>query len=122
VIDAIDSTVLIVGLALSGFMSPLIALALLVTFLLLAIEVYLATYTIGSFHLSFFNLGPAELRIILAVGNIALYVRRPWAHIAGHTLLVFDVGAVVAIVVMGLMFLYATIKHAAQLHREERLP
>lgn len=122
VIDAIGSTVLMTGLALSGYMSPLIALALLVTFLLLAIEVYLATYTIGSFHLSFFNLGPTELRIILAVGNIALYVRGPWARIFGHPFLVFDVGAVIAIVGIGLMFLYATIKHTAQLYREERLP
>ncbi len=117
VIDAIGSTVLMTGLALSGFMSPLIALALLIAFLLLAIEVYLATYTIGSFHLSFFNLGPTEIRIILAIGNIALYVRGPWAHIAGRTFLVFDIGAVVAIVVMGVMFLYAAIKHTAQLYQ-----
>ncbi len=122
VIDAIGSTVLMTGLALSGFMSPLIALSLLIAFLLLAIEVYLATYTIGSFHLSFFNLGPTEIRIILAIGNIALYVRGPWAHIAGRTFLVFDIGAVVAIIVMGAMFLYAAIKHTAQLYSEERLP
>ena len=122
VIDAVGSTILMTGLALSGFMSPLIALALLIAFLLLAIEVYLATYTIGSFHLSFFHLGPTEIRIILAIGNIALYVRGPWAHIAGRTFLVFDIGAVIAIVVMGVMFLYAAIKHTAQLYNEERLP
>lgn len=122
VIDAIGSTVLMTGLALSGYMSPLIAMALLVAFLLLAIEVYLATYTIGSFHLSFFNLGPTEIRIILAVGNVVLYLRGPWAHIAGHTFLLFDVGALIAIVCMGIMFLYAAIKHTAQLYNEERLP
>ena len=97
VIDAVGSTILMTGLALSGYMTPLIAMALLITFLLLSIEVYLATYTIGSFHLSFFNLGPTEIRIILAIGNIALYVRGPWARIAGHTFLVFDVGAVIAL-------------------------
>ena len=122
VIDAIGSTILMTGLALSGCMSPLIAMALLVAFLLLAIEVYLTTYTIGSFHLSFFNLGPTEIRIILAIGNIALYVRGPWAHIAGRTFLVFDIGAVVAVVGMGAMFLYAAIKHTVQLYNEERLP
>jgi len=122
VIDAIGSTVLMVGLGLSGFMSPIIALALLIAFLLLAIEVYLATYTIGSFHLSFFNLGPTELRIILAIGNVVLYVRGPWTHLAGHKFLLFDVGAVVAIVGMGSMFLYAAVKHTVQLYREERLP
>ena len=122
VIDAIGSTALMVGLALSACMTPIIAMALLVSFLLLAIEVYLATYTIGSFHLSFFNLGPTEIRIILAIGNIALYLRGPWAHISGHAFLLFDVGAVVAIIAMGSMFLYAAIKHTAQLYREERLP
>ncbi|MGA2904149.1 MAG: CDP-alcohol phosphatidyltransferase family protein [Candidatus Korobacteraceae bacterium] len=122
VIDAIGSTVLMVGLALSGYMTPLVAMALLVAFLLLAIEVYLATYTIGSFHLSFFNLGPTEVRIILAIGNIALYVRGPWSHIAGRTFLLFDLGAVAAIVGMGIMFLYAAIRHTVRLYREERLP
>jgi archaetidylinositol phosphate synthase len=122
VIDAIGSTVLMVGLAVSGYMTPLVAMALLVAFLLLAIEVYLATYTIGSFHLSFFNLGPTEGRIILAMGNLALYVRGPWSHLAGHTFLLFDLGAVAATVGMGIMFFYATIRHSVQLYREERLP
>ncbi len=122
VIDAIGSTILMTGLALSGYMSPLVAMALLIAFLFLAIEVYLATYTIGSFHLSFFNLGPTEIRIILAIGNIALYMRGPFAYIAGHTFLLFDVGAVIAIIGMGVIFLYAAIKHTAQLYSEERLP
>ena len=122
VIDAIGSTALMVGLALSDYMTPIIAMALLVAFLLLAIEVYLATYTIGSFHLSFFNLGPTEIRIILAIGNIALYLHGPWAHVSGHVFLLFDVGAVVAIVGMSSMFLYAAIRHTVQLYREERLP
>jgi phosphatidylglycerophosphate synthase len=122
VIDAIGSTALMVGLALSGCMSPLVAMALLVAFLLLAIEVYLATYTIGSFHLSFFNLGPTEIRIILAIGNIALYLRGPWAHLDGRTFLLFDIGAIAAIVGMGAMFLYAAIRHTVQLYREEPLP
>jgi len=121
VIDAIGSTALMVGLALSGYMSPIVAMGLLVAFLLLAIETYLATYTVGKFHLSFFNLGPTEIRIILAIGNVALYVRGPWSHIAGHRFLLFDMGAVVAIIGMGIMFLYAAIKHTLQLYGEERL-
>lgn len=122
VIDAVGSTILMTGLALSGYMTPLVAMALLIAFLLLSIEVYLATYTIGSFHLSFFNLGPTEIRIVFAIGNIVLYVRGPWAILGSHTFLVFDVGAMVALPVLVVMFFYATIKHIAQLYREERLP
>ena len=47
VIDAIGTTVLFVGMALSGLMTPMLAMALLIAFLLLAIESYLTTYTIG---------------------------------------------------------------------------
>jgi len=41
------------GLALSGFMHPWIAIGLLVLFLLLSIQSYLATYTLGEFRMSF---------------------------------------------------------------------
>ncbi len=122
VIDAIGSAALMIGLALSGYMSPIVAMGLLVAFLLLAVETYLATYTVGKFHLSFFNLGPTEIRIVLAIGNIAVYVRGPWSHIAGYKFLLFDVGAFVATIGMVIMFLFAAVKHTVQLYREERLP
>ena len=98
------------------------ALALLISFILLAIEVYPATYTIGSFHRPSLRLGPTEIHIILAVGVIALYWRGPWSSFAGHRFLLFDVEAVVAMTGMGIMFLYAVIKHTVQPYREERLP
>ena len=113
-----------VGLALSGYMTPIVAMGLLVAFLLLAIETYLATYTVGKFHLSFFQPGDRtgnSHSSTVAIGNVALYVRGPWSHLAGRKFLLFDVGAVVAVIGMGTMFLYAAIKHTVQLYREERL-
>src|SRR5438094_6919964 len=53
--DAIGTFFLMGGLALSTYMSPYIALGLLIAYLLLSIEVYLTTYTIGAFHLSFWS-------------------------------------------------------------------
>src|ERR1700740_967330 len=50
--DAIGTFFLMGGLALSTYMNPFLALGLLVAYFLLSIEVYLTTYTIGSFHLS----------------------------------------------------------------------
>lgn len=122
VIDAIGTTALCLGLALSGLMTPILAMGLLVAFLLLAIEVYLATYTIGKFNLAFFQLGPTELRILLAIGNIAIYLRGPYSHIAGHTFLLFDIGAACGIVGMLFIFLFAAVRHTVQLYNEERLP
>ena len=64
---------------------------MLAGFYVLSIESYLATYTMGHFHLSQGLFGPTELRILLAVGNFVL-LTRPYADIAGHRFLLFDVG------------------------------
>ena len=53
-------------------MTPLIALALLVAYLLVSGEVFLATSVRGVFRMSFSGVGPTELRILLAIGTIAL--------------------------------------------------
>ena len=81
VVDAFGSLFLLGGLALSGFMSERVALGLLIAYLMLSIEVYLATYTIGTFHISFWKFSPTELRILLALGNVAL-LRNPEPHVS----------------------------------------
>src|SRR6266550_2281036 len=75
IVDSFGGLALMAGLALSGYMHPWAAIGLLVGFLLLSIQSYLATYTLGEFQLSFWNFGPTELRILLAVGNVALLYR-----------------------------------------------
>ena len=72
IVDSFGGLALMAGLALSGYMHPWVAIGLLMAFLMLSIQSYLATYTLGEFQLSFWNFGPTELRILLAVGNIAL--------------------------------------------------
>src|SRR5207253_9014577 len=46
-VDSIGALALMGGVAVSGFMKPYIAIALLIGFLLLSIQSYLATYTLG---------------------------------------------------------------------------
>jgi phosphatidylglycerophosphate synthase len=82
IIDSIGAAIMMGGLALSGYMHPAIAIGLLIAFLLLSIQSYLATYTLGEFHLSFWHFGPTELRILLAVGNLALF---RWACVITDT-------------------------------------
>src|SRR5882757_3005594 len=71
-VDGFGALALMGGLALSGYMHPYIAIGLLIGFLMLSIQSYLATYTLGEFQLSFWSFGPTELRILLSVGNLAL--------------------------------------------------
>jgi hypothetical protein len=88
---------------------------------MLSIEVYLATYALGTFHLSFWKFSPTELRILLMIGNLAL-LWRPWVHLFGGEYLLFDVGGVVGIAGMSLMLVGAAVSHTVELYRAERLP
>jgi len=121
VVDAFGTFFLLGGLALSGYMNERIAAGLLVAYFMLSIEVYLATYAIGTFHLSFWKFSPTELRILLAIGNLVL-LYRPQVHLAGGTYALFDVGGLVGIVGMALMLIVAVARHTAYLYRAERLP
>jgi hypothetical protein len=73
---------------------------------------------LGEFHLSFWRFGPTELRILLAIGNLALF-RWAWV-IHGHYRL-FDVGGVLGLVGMAGMLIVFSLKNTIRLYREERI-
>lgn len=120
VLDAFGSVFVFAGLALSGYMSERIAAGLLVTYLLLSIEVYLTTHTIGKFYLSFAAFSPTELRLLLIAGNIAL-IFRPVVPLLGHQFLLFDIGGAIGIVGLAFAAVWSAIEHGMFLYREERL-
>ncbi|MBZ5627349.1 MAG: CDP-alcohol phosphatidyltransferase family protein [Acidobacteriia bacterium] len=120
-LDSFGALFAMTGLALSGYISPWIAMGMLVAFLMLSIEVYLTTYTLGSFRLSYSKLGPTEIRIALALGNLALFVRGN-PHVFGGRFLLLDIGGVIGIAAMTIVLLVSAVTHIAQLYREERLP
>jgi archaetidylinositol phosphate synthase len=122
IVDALGAGFLFGGMALSGFMSSTVAACLLIAYLVLMIDVFLATYTLGTFEISFWKLGPTELRILLAVGNIALYVRGPFACLGSARFLLFDVGGVIGAASLTLVLLVSVIRHTRALYRLETLP
>jgi phosphatidylglycerophosphate synthase len=89
-VDAFGALFVLAGLGVSGWMSPLLAAALLVAYFLLSIETYLATYAIGAFKISWGPVGGTELRILLAIFN-AFVLAYPRVRLAGHEWLAFDV-------------------------------
>ncbi len=118
-VDSFGSLFLMGGLALSGYMHPAVAIGLLIAFLLLSIQSYLATYTMGEFHLSFWRFGPTELRILLAIGNLAL-LRSPLVHFFGNgPYRLFDIGGTIGLIGMSIMLLWVTKKNTQRLYREE---
>jgi archaetidylinositol phosphate synthase len=114
VLDIAGTTLLFGGLACSPFMTPAIALALLIAYLLVAGEVFLATAVHGVFRMSVGGIGPTELRIILAAGAIAL-LRDPHVLIGPLTVRLFDVGGVVAGAGLLAVFAVAVVKNTCAL-------
>jgi phosphatidylglycerophosphate synthase len=122
VLDLAGTTALLGGLALSSFMSPIVALGLLSAYLLVTAEVFLATHTSRTFRMSFLAFGPTELRIVLAIGTLCL-IRRPFVYIAGHgPFLLFDVGGIVSIAGLITAFLFSAGRNICVLYNEEPLP
>jgi phosphatidylglycerophosphate synthase len=119
VLDIVGATVLFGGLAASTYMSPVIALSLLVAYLLVSGEVFLATAVRGVFRMAFGGVGPTELRILLAIGTIAL---RNDPHVnfgfLGRMPL-FDFGGLIAIGGLAFTFLISATQNAVALARLE---
>ena len=120
VIDTFSALFVMGGLALSGYTHPAVAMGMLVGYLMLSAEAYLASYTLKRFRLSYAKLGPTELRILLGVGSVVLLFR-PVIHILGRPYLLFDVGGVIAMAGMAGMLVVSAICHTVQLYREERV-
>jgi phosphatidylglycerophosphate synthase len=121
IVDAFGVLCVVGGLGLSGYMSPSIAMLFLIAYFLVNIEIYLATYTIGVFKLSYGILGPTEFRVIVCIGNLALLVKRT-VSIAGTSYLLCDVAGVVGIVVLTWLAIFSSIRNTIRLYKDERLP
>jgi phosphatidylglycerophosphate synthase len=119
-VDTFGALALMGGLALSGCMHPWIAIGLLVAFLMLSIQSYLATHALGEFRISFWRFGPTELRILLAMGNLALFWK-PVVHVLGGVYRLFDVGGAIGLVGMTAMVVAFTVQNTIRLYREERI-
>ncbi len=120
VLDIVGATCLFAGLAASGFMAPALALSMLVAYLLVSGEVFLATSVRGVFRMSFGGVGPTELRILLAIGTVALF-GDPHVDLGSFgRLRLFDFAGLIAIAGMAVTLTINVILNATALAREER--
>jgi phosphatidylglycerophosphate synthase len=113
-VDAFGAIFLLGGLASSGLVAPLAALALLIVYLLLQIHIALKAHTTGVFQIAFDGIGGTEARILLGGMNLGLML---WPG------LVSTLTPVVWLAVLGLVVLVVTdgIATGRALDREERV-
>jgi archaetidylinositol phosphate synthase len=118
VLDAAGMAALAAGLIAGGLMSPILGAAFLAAYYLLMVEIALATHALGAFRMSFWHVGPTELRIILAAGAVAA-VRSPLVHVGGWQVRLFDAGGAVALVCLLVTFVASAVTNTRELSRRE---
>jgi phosphatidylglycerophosphate synthase len=119
VIDIAGTTLMLAGLAASGYMNPLLAMATLVAWLLVAGESFLATQARSVFRLSFLWLGPTELRIVIAAGALSL-LGGGMVTVAGlGPFRLFDLAGAAASAGLALAFIVNAVRNTVALYREE---
>ncbi|HEY2234593.1 MAG TPA: hypothetical protein VGK01_14050 [Candidatus Angelobacter sp.] len=121
IVDAFSAFFLLGGLALSRYMSPAVALGLLIAYLMLSVEIYLATYAVGDFKISYYKMGPTELRILLSIGNLAV-LWKSTVHLFGRAHRLFDVAGTLGISGMLLIMVISAVRNTIRLYREEPIP
>jgi phosphatidylglycerophosphate synthase len=121
VVDIANATVLFAGLAVSSIASPWIAAGLLVAYLLLCAESFLATHALGVFRISFSGFGPTELRILLSIGALVA-ISRPIVNPFGMgEFRLFDVGGLFGTVGMLIVFVISAARNTRALYLAEPL-
>ena len=118
IVDLFGALALMTGMACSGLIHPGVAIALLVAFLLLAGESFLASYTLQRFELSQGYFGPTEIRMLMILGILKV-MQNPMVTLVGQRLLLFDVVGVAASLVMVGMVVRLALRHTAELYSQE---
>lgn len=121
VLDVLGILFLVAGLVLGGYVTAAVGGGFLLAYYLLMIEIALATHAVGTFRISYWKFGPTELRILLAIGTLQL-LRSDFVVIAGHRLLLFDVGMAVGIFGVVATFIASVASNTRALYLAEPLP
>ncbi len=119
-VDAFGALFLLLGLAAYGWITPGVALALLVAYLLLSVNIALAGCSRGTFKISYGPFGGTELRLLLALANTAVWLW-PQVELAGRVALLFDVLGAFALLGVVTALLRSTIQNTCALYALERL-
>ena len=113
VMGALSVVVVGLGIGVSGFVNPALALGVVVAYLALAVNVYLESSVFGVATVEYGRMGPTEVRLVLIVVNtvVALGVR-PSVRVANWTLVIVLAG-------MALVFVWRLARNLSRLNKLE---
>ena len=77
-VDGINETLMFLGIGLSPFLNLYTALAMLVVYLQLTLNVSMNAHLKAEFKLTYAGLGPTEFRVVAIILNTLLIFIKPW--------------------------------------------
>jgi phosphatidylglycerophosphate synthase len=117
-VDAINETLIFLGVGISPYFSFNILCLALISYLLMSILVYVRTCITGVFQLSYGGFGPTELRLIVIILNLLIYfIGSPTIQLSLGEITVFDLIAIgIAAILFGI-YIGQTLKQAREMAR-----
>jgi phosphatidylglycerophosphate synthase len=119
IVDMFAAAFVCVGLGFSPYLLLSVALAILIVFYLMSINVYLETFVMGVFQFGYDYIGPTEVRVILILAGSALALGfEPVLRVKGVPFGALDwlgLAGVLAMLVLLLRRIVANLRHLAAL-------
>jgi archaetidylinositol phosphate synthase len=120
VVDAFGATAVLGGLAASHLMAPGVAACVLVAYLLFSVHLYLQTTVLGRFRMSVAGVGGTELRLALAVMNMAA-LAWPVLEVGGATVRLLDAVGTAGAAALAIALVASVASTTRELYRLERV-
>ena len=115
-IDVICQVMIFLGLGLTPYVSFNIACLALISYLLLSVLVYIRTYVVGEFKISYGKLGPTESRVIAVFLNILMYfLGMQSLRFDGVMISVYDLFVAMVALLLAGFFLNTAVQEARKL-------
>lgn len=119
-VDAIGQVFIILGLGMSPYITFNVALLALVAYLLLSLHVYIRTYVMGVFRISYYKMGPTEVRVILILFNILMFfLGTPKVELLARFFTLYDLLTIITAGIMYALFLMYSLKGALEVLKSE---
>ena len=118
-VDAFGTVFLLLGVAYSGLMTPIFGIVVLALYLIMSINVYLATHTMGVFKISHAGVSPTEGRILLiGLNTLLIFIQR--VTIRSWQVKILDVVAGLVAAALIVLILRSAVRNLTALDRAER--
>lgn len=117
-LDSVSMVMIGIGVGLSPYARFDFVLLALVSYLLMSILVYIKTFVHGVFKISYFGLGPTEVRLfIVMVNTIVFYFGAGNFFLLGFDVTVLDIAAALFAIVLFIFFFSSVLMEGKQLKK-----